>query len=1019
MLHLFSVGINRYQNEKIPPLKACVRDVNRLANYVKTYFPEEVRSIKTLTNEAATYLNVVAGFRAHFKEVSEGDIAVFHFSGHGSRARSAPEFTAMNVDEYDECLIMHDSRMEGTPELADKELAVLIKEVSDRGAQMVMMLDCCHAGSATRSAGDFFAGRARHAWSNEGTRDLASYIGGYYLKHGPSVPESPHGLLSACTQFQQAWEGPGGMGIFTDALVGTLEKFEGDISYADLFLEVQKSVTRHPVNQSPQLESYGTFNPHHRFFTRERMAGRGSGERLRIAYQASSQSWEISRGVMQGMPQDLAQPMRFLVFDQIGSEDALGEAVLSRVHLNSSSLSLPAAIAAQTDRHFFAEVSSSPLPPLRVFTKGMLQPDWASPFITAVEEVEEAEYILDGADDHYRLYRASSGKLVREMPKEILDLRENTLATWPILIADLNRIHRWQHLLALQNSRTQFEENQVDFQFYERKNGEEIPYEGQDLVLDFYTKNGKPVPIWYSFKGRNHTDEPLHATLVNFSPKYGISLLYQGLLPADGKEMVLRDKGGLGIRDPKETDQTEHFLLIVSKQPQNNFLLAQENITPRPETGELLLALGAKRDSFEEPEAYPDDWFTMKIRIQIVRTEHEISAEGTQLAGQQIQVTGHEDFRAKLSLRAKGAPGPFQSEAYLFQEVFEKEGLPLADFSLPGASEQVNMLELSQLQQINSLADKPLHLAVKPREAQGDTLLPVAFDGEHFLVVGDYEAQSDGSTQISIDQVPEQGYDGRRSLGRALKMAFLQLVLQKEETHLTWVDYEDEEEIFMKEEGLAEKISQSQRILLLIHGIIGNNDESAESMDVPVGEEGECIRHAYDLVLTFAYENLNRPIEETAALLEEKLTQVGLGPGHTKELTIMSHSMGGLVSRYMIERLNGHAMVQKLVMAGTPNQGSEMGSIADYQKMAVSLLNIGLNFAKSVVPFASHFQTALKHTEKLFITLEQMKPGSDFLQELNNPNNKAPTFFSSLVIKLAKRPSSWGSKCRTSPPMMK
>ena len=43
--------------------------------------------------------------------------------------------------------------------------------------------------------------------------------------------------------------------------------------------------------------------------------------------------------------------------------------------------------------------------------------------------------------------------------------------------------------------------------------------------------------------------------------------------------------------------------------------------------------------------------------------------------------------------------------------------------------------------------------------------------------------------------------------------------------------------------------------------------------------------------------------------------------------------MGGLVSRWFIEREGGNALVDHLVMCGTPNNGSPFGKIDDARKM--------------------------------------------------------------------------------------
>ena len=91
----------------------------------------------------------------------------------------------------------------------------------------------------------------------------------------------------------------------------------------------------------------------------------------------------------------------------------------------------------------------------------------------------------------------------------------------------------------------------------------------------------------------------------------------------------------------------------------------------------------------------------------------------------------------------------------------------------------------------------------------------------------------------------------------------------------------------------------------------------------------------YDLVLTFDYENLSSDIVEIATNLKTQLNNVGIVPEDGKHFDIIVHSLGGLVSRTMLETLGGHTFVDNLIMFGTPNGGSRFGKIVDYQNFAI------------------------------------------------------------------------------------
>jgi pimeloyl-ACP methyl ester carboxylesterase len=73
---------------------------------------------------------------------------------------------------------------------------------------------------------------------------------------------------------------------------------------------------------------------------------------------------------------------------------------------------------------------------------------------------------------------------------------------------------------------------------------------------------------------------------------------------------------------------------------------------------------------------------------------------------------------------------------------------------------------------------------------------------------------------------------------------------------------------------------------------------------------------------------------------QKKCPEYCLGKDHSKTLHIVAHSMGGLVSRWFIEREGGKEIVNHLIMLGTPNNGSPWPNVVDF---ALPLLTVGLN----------------------------------------------------------------------------
>jgi hypothetical protein len=93
--------------------------------------------------------------------------------------------------------------------------------------------------------------------------------------------------------------------------------------------------------------------------------------------------------------------------------------------------------------------------------------------------------------------------------------------------------------------------------------------------------------------------------------------------------------------------------------------------------------------------------------------------------------------------------------------------------------------------------------------------------------------------------------------------------------------------------------------------------------------------------------------------------------------------MGGLVSRWFVERLDGRKVVDHLVMCGTPNHGSPFGRIDEARKILSVLTTLSMNYLPVFIPFSSAVLLLLNRSKKLTPTLQQMNPASEFMKTLN------------------------------------
>jgi len=147
-----------------------------------------------------------------------------------------------------------------------------------------------------------------------------------------------------------------------------------------------------------------------------------------------------------------------------------------------------------------------------------------------------------------------------------------------------------------------------------------------------------------------------------------------------------------------------------------------------------------------------------------------------------------------------------------------------------------------------------------------------------------------------------------------------------------------------------------------------------------LSEAAPALSDGYDLILTFDYESINTEVEDTARALMQRLSAVGLDPNHGKRLDIISHSLGGLVARWFIEREGGNEVVNHLVTVGTPHLGTPWPTI---QAWATTALTLALNGLSTVPWPVKALSALLKATELIDVTVDAVARDSKFLINLN------------------------------------
>lgn len=116
--------------------------------------------------------------------------------------------------------------------------------------------------------------------------------------------------------------------------------------------------------------------------------------------------------------------------------------------------------------------------------------------------------------------------------------------------------------------------------------------------------------------------------------------------------------------------------------------------------------------------------------------------------------------------------------------------------------------------------------------------------------------------------------------------------------------------------------------------------------------------------------------EELSAFVDKILKEQ-----EKEQIVLVVHSMGGLISRYYIEKLGGADKVAKLIMLGTPNRGS--GLLPDMLELYNKIQN-KIEITINEIKFLSNRAEKLKEKEGQVLgkAAEMMEPGSEFLEDL-------------------------------------
>ena len=253
------IGIDEY--EKVNDLDGCVNDVENMKALLRDKFGFEESNIKVLVNEQATRKGILDAFQQHLiARAKQGDLVVFHYSGHGSQMKDAG---GEEPDQYDETIVPQDSRKPNVFDIPDDTINGLLQLLSEKTDNITFLFDSCHSGTVARATGkvrtvekderpppppDSIALGARGV--DEGDEAFRPRDAKYVLLSG-----------SASNQLSHEYFADGrANGAFTYFFAKEVRAAKGKPTYQDVMDKVKGQVNARFGSQEPQIEGSSRHN---------------------------------------------------------------------------------------------------------------------------------------------------------------------------------------------------------------------------------------------------------------------------------------------------------------------------------------------------------------------------------------------------------------------------------------------------------------------------------------------------------------------------------------------------------------------------------------------------------------------------------------------------------------------------------------------------------------------------------------------------------------------------------------
>ncbi|MEO0584971.1 MAG: caspase family protein [Bacteroidota bacterium] len=591
-LFALSVGIDQYL--VAGNLGGCEQDVKNISKFLHERFKDQLY-YRSLINQEATREGIIDGIRAHLGKAGPEDAVLFHFSGHGTRAYSPVEL--QEPDGKHEGLVCHDTGSRKGDnrvfELADKEIRVLLYELTERGAYVTVILDCCYSGSGTRDKRKEVQFRRwnfeARSETNSFERPLCTFMEGYYMDkirdYGVEIPSADYVVLSACSFDEKAGETSDG-GLFTSSLLRVLHSEPGP-RLADLFCRIRNHLRQQSkCTQTPHFELYGRSNPYAEFLTGKSMPCQ-QYPKIKYLSNAGNTGWALDMGALHGLNLDGIREWEISVVGTDASDTILGYVKVNQIGLEQSELEILGDLRLDTNQTYFAIVMP--------YSIGVHLSGERAPEIRTVI-LKENNWLLEDIGAKYEVVATTAAYKIQLKGKISLltGIESSHVYALSFLSYHLGQIAKWEHLRSIKGPEvTILDPTLIELNFY-TLNNEEIPklcndpYLIEDTVDLVYHQlsDGSYEDISYKITVRNKLtiyDKKVYFYLLYFGRKFEIQLVWADEPQAGwsrSAEIPLDEHAVINIGDPDIDEVDEYFLLFASTIPlTNTYLFSQEGLS--------------------------------------------------------------------------------------------------------------------------------------------------------------------------------------------------------------------------------------------------------------------------------------------------------------------------------------------------------------------------------------------------------------------------------------------------------